>query len=218
MAYIELKSPLKREKGIIYEEYKFKFLDKLFLPLPRKINVNLLSVLNDRKTERNFNKIDIEDLSTLLWYSSKTISAKKYRNSIVWEHKYVPSAGGLHPVHTFVYYNNKFFIYENFAHAICTIKINPIKLNQLINKINAIIPIHGATILIYGADYGKSNKYYKHFESLIWRDSGCILMMNYLIASALGIGCCGLGITCEPFLSELLCTKMIVGVGGVLLG
>ena len=221
MKYIELLSPIKRKNTLSLKDYKIQIGQKAYLPKPKTIKKDFINVISNRYSERIFTKINSNDLSSILWYSSKSLKYQKKNAEIVWEHRYVPSAGGIHSLLTFVIKDKKeFSLYDSYSHALCIVpNINEKYLAQLIRKIDSIIPSDKATYLIYAVNVNKIYSRYKNPESLVYRDCGCIIMSDYLIASAINISCCAIGITCEPYFSSILnSNQKIIGVGGVVVG
>jgi hypothetical protein len=74
-------------------------------------------------------------------------------------------------------------------------------------------------LLWFCANVEKINAHYEHPESLIWRDAGVLLGVMALVAEALKLNFCPLGISGEPYLSAAFGTLgRLEGVGGAILG
>lgn len=54
------------------------------------------------------------------------------------------------------------------------------------------------------AEPGKTAAKYENHETLVWRDAGVVFGYMSLIAEALGLAFCPLGITGQPYLTEYL--------------
>ncbi len=79
--------------------------------------------------------------------------------------------------------------------------------------------IGDATMLWFVAHVDRTAAFYNHPESLVWRDTGCLLATVTFVAEALRLACCPVGCTGEPWLSMLLDRPpSVVGVGGCVLG
>ncbi|HUI28954.1 MAG TPA: nitroreductase family protein [Candidatus Acidoferrales bacterium] len=189
-----------------------------------KNSVSFFAVAESRRTRREFRRIPIEDLSALLWYTLKTRSTLTLQNGYMWQHRPTPSAGGRHPIDVLIYDhgNNQrtFELYDPIAHSLNLIHFpNPHPAEKLIEKIGNMIELQEATIILFAAQFGKTLTHYKNGESLVWRDSGALLATFGMMAEALSLNCCGIGITGEPYLSGALASGgLVTGVGGCLVG
>jgi len=68
------------------------------------------------------------------------------------------------------------------------------------------------------AEPGKTSAKYSSSSSLVWRDAGVLLGHIGLAAESLGLNYCPLGITGEPWVSQLDSQGKLSGVGLALLG
>ena len=69
------------------------------------------------------------------------------------------------------------------------------------------------------AEPGKTAAKYEHHETLVWRDAGVVLGYMSLVAEALGLSFCPLGLTGRPQLTEFLPESQAMhGVGLSVLG
>jgi hypothetical protein len=73
-------------------------------------------------------------------------------------------------------------------------------------------------MLLFVGEPGKTFSKYNHATSLVWRDAGVLIGHMALVAESLGLNFCPLGITGEPWVSELDKQGKLVGVGVALLG
>ncbi len=73
----------------------------VLLPLPRVSRRQFFSVLASRRSTHAFSAPALEDISTLLWYTGRTLATAEPTPPATrgdWEHRIPPSAGGRHPV------------------------------------------------------------------------------------------------------------------------
>lgn len=224
MLPIKLMNPIPRENELPYKEFEYSILETIFLPLPEKLpEKRFLEVLELRHTNRDFRIMSIEKLSNLLWLTAKTRAIKREENGFNWQHRYVPSAGGRHPIDILITGINleyeSLWLYNSISHSICRVKNDTFEFNKLLLTLNEILPYKNAVILWFVAQIGRTLSKYEYGESLIWRDSGVLLGNISLTAEFLGLNSCGLGITGDPWISKTLCGEFyLLGVGGCIIG
>jgi SagB-type dehydrogenase family enzyme len=193
------------------------------LTLPNRAHyaADFFEVLDRRQSSANLGPIDIPRLSTFLWFAHHTdqfVSGKKLQ----WQHRPSPSAGGIYPI-DFVLSNvpdqtTSLLSYDAAGHLLYTLT-KPISPN-VVDLNTAALQVkpepHAVVIWFVAHPYLVTAKYRK-CESLIWRDAGALLATCYLVATALGLKGCALGLTGEPYLSKMIHPN-IRGVGAFLLG
>jgi len=225
MKRIELGSPSKRPVELHVREFRYPTISREYLAVPKAPrNVGFFATVESRRSRRTFGPMSKSALSALLWYSSKTLSTWVEPNGFRWEHRPAPSAGGRHPVDLLVVSDNRAenvaYIYDPFAHALNRIQIQgPGKVTGLVREVNNIVSCRGATIIWHLAQFARTLSKYVDGESLVWRDAGALLATMGLVAEALRLSFCAIGITGEPWVSEMLDSKgAVVGVGGCIVG
>jgi SagB-type dehydrogenase family enzyme len=225
MRHTDLLSPKPRKRELPFKEFQYKFGRRLYLPVPESsIDRNFLDVLAARETRRTFGQLGTEALSQLLWYSSKTRATRRSGNGDAWQHRPCPSAGGRHPIDIMVWNHHgdpeTVYRYDPIAHCLSEIcEVDKASLAKLMRAINEVVPVGPAIILWFVAQFDRTLAKYLRGESLVWRDSGALLATVYLVAEALDLNCCGIGITGEPWISAALKgKKRLCGVGGCFVG
>lgn len=222
MERINLNSPVPRKSELRYFEFPYKITAKKYLPKPAApSNIPFFKVLLSRNSRRNLGHLTNDVLSELLWYSAKTFSVRKRESGYLWQHRSSPSAGGCHPIDLLLFsrQSSKVKIYDSLAHSLCEIRVEPSLLESFIEFISEIVPVEEATIIMFAAQFDRTLSKYEYGESLVWRDAGTLLATISLVAEALGLHSCALGVTGEPLLSELLkSTGQVIGVGGCVVG
>jgi len=225
MLRIDLPSPSKRENELPYSEFTYEISSVIYLPLPEvKKDRGFFDVIEARRSRRDFAPLEAEDLSTVLWFTAKTFSSRREEGGYLWQHRPTPSAGGRHPIDILIKNQHPdrdaFYLYDSLAHALCKLEIYDEEAGEeLLCEIETALPIGGATIMCFVAQFDRALSKYEYGESLVWRDSGALLTSIYLVAEALELSCCGLGITGEPWTARLLGAQNVVcGVGGCLCG
>jgi SagB-type dehydrogenase family enzyme len=144
-------------------------------------------------------------------------------NLTYWEHRPHASAGGRHPIDIFIINTedskNSIYLYQPIFHSLAALDCQKEKVSELIEAINNVLPIQKGTIIWFGAQFAKTLSKYRNGESLVWKDVGVLTATITLVAEALNLNCCPLGITGEPFVSQIFASeKEVVGVGGILIG
>lgn len=217
-----LDSPKPKTDYSLFPKIIFDASEEIFLP--EVINIptcDFINVLTQRQSRRSFSSpLNNIQISTLLHY---TLKIKKIEcdinGNIIWNHSNVPSAGGLASIDTFVvskYKGSKqLFFYNPYRHSLNLLNIKNEDVDTIIQLANQVIEAQNSTLFIFAAQAETIFSKYQNAESLIWRDSGVIYMGLGLMAEALGLNSCALGITFEPILSEIL---GLHGVGGMLIG
>jgi SagB-type dehydrogenase family enzyme len=222
MERINLNSPIPRKSELNHFEFPYKIVGKKYLPTPTApTDIPFFQVLLSRNSRRNLGYLTDNSLSELLWYSAKTLSIKKMESGYIWQHRTSPSAGGRHPIDLLLFRRgtSKVRIYDPLAHSLCEIKIESSLLDNFIESINEVISVREATIIMFAAQFDRTLSKYEYGESLVWRDAGALLATISLVAEAIGLHSCALGVTGEPLLSKLLRSNdRVVGVGGCLVG
>jgi hypothetical protein len=75
------------------------------------------------------------------------------------------------------------------------------------------------TLFWFAAQSVKTHARYQNPDSLIWRDSGALLATIGIVAEALSLNCCGLGVTGNPLVSQMInASDFVVGTGGCIVG
>lgn len=222
MSWHNLDSPTPRNRELPFEEFVYPIVSTTYLKIPTNVaNIDFFSVLGSRKSRRQFGPLQTSKLESLLWFSSRTIE-KSPPNQARWEHRASPSAGGRHPIDVFVINRpsarNTLSLYDPVSHALAELAIPGTGLDAIVARIDNVLPIGKANVILFGAQYRRTLSKYQNAESLVWRDAGVLLATFSLVAEALSLNCCAFGITGEPDLSRLLKTNLVFGAGGMLVG
>ncbi len=68
----------------------------------------------------------------------------------------------------------------------------------------SLIDLGQGTLIGLVAEFGKTAAKYENHETLVWRDAGVALGYMSIVAEALGLAFCPLGITGQPYLTDYL--------------
>ena len=111
-------------------------------------------------------------------------------------------------------------LYEATAHALARVKLSTAEfLHQFLSHLNQVLKIEEGVIIWFAAQFDRTLAKYENGESLVWRDCGALLATISLVAEALDLNSCAVGITGEPYVSQMLTSnKQVIGAGGIILG
>ena len=218
-------SPIARNRYCLYPKIRYPSNREIFLPKISIPDISFLKILEKRQSKRSFSSpLNLQQISSLLWHTLKINKIETDKNGlIVWNHSSIPSAGGLATIDTFILNisneENKIFFYDPYKHSLHELQVNDKYIHEILNLSNKLIDSSNATQFIFGAQTKNLFSKYKYAESLLWRDAGAIYMALSLMAEALQVHSCSLGITYEPILAESLGYQdSLFGVGGILIG
>lgn len=214
---IKLRSPKPRSRRLSYLPANYSVVKLSPLPLPQKQDADLFDTLNRRETRRTCGPLSEANLSALLWWSVKT--RKRFPE---FEHRPVPSAGGIHPIDLIVTNwpagSSDVYIYDSVEHALGLLgRVQKAASVDLVRHAREVVPMYEATVIWFAAQFGKTLARYKYCESLVWRDAGVLVGALAIVAEALSLSLCPLGVTGDPYLPRAL-GKKVAGVGGVMVG
>jgi len=224
-------TPRKVEKR--YKEFAYRLLGRprlLSLPVPRE--VPFFATLLLRRTRREFGPLTEEQLSTLLWFTSRTLATTcnpldgaQRSSSPRWEHRVTPSAGGRHPVDVIVMQRSDqrratLALYDPLMHALVPLVIRERSaLTKLEREVSGIVSPGRGLVLWHATQAMRTHSRYENGESLVWRDVGCLVAMTAIVAEAMCLACCPLGFTGHPQLERALGGDGRLGsAGGCVIG
>lgn len=224
MLPVDLGSPVPRALTEPYTEFSYIIERKHYLPRPGGITkANVFEILLRRRSRRLFGRVSVNQLSELLWYTSKVLD-DRFEANRRWQHRPTPSAGGCHPIDILLVEQDiptaaSLQLYDPIAHALCKLCLFDVEsFVHLLSMIEQAIPHGHGSIVLFAAQFGRTLSRYEQGDSLVWRDAGALLASIGLVAEGLGVACCALGLTGEPWLSRTLGTSLITGVGGCIIG
>jgi SagB-type dehydrogenase family enzyme len=210
MDHIRLKSPFLRIPERTPREFSYRCEKVIYLHNPEKNHKDdFFHIIERRKSRRDGVTLCEEDVSSLLWFCSRTKQTTREASGFLWQHRPVPSAGGRHPIDIILYNymgdTSSVYLYDPFSHSLFRLKdIDNTALMKFRTAVNDVLAIENATILWFLGQFDKTLSKYENGECLVWLDAGILLGTVYLVAEALALGCCAVGITGEPWVSEAL--------------
>lgn len=189
--------PSPRAPPTSVERWQPKSLRELRVPPPERVSERTFGdVLDHRRSDRDLGALSRVHLFELLWHSART-RARDFGSTS--EHRAAPASGGLHAL--------ELLVVEPPDEAIWRYDSVPSRLSELASvrseelreacrdvREGAGRGAKQATLLIVAGDAARYDGAYLRSESLLWRDSGCFLMMIHLVSTWLGLGSCLLGV------------------------
>lgn len=221
MEWLKLGNPTVRNEPGHYQP--FTWPDGKFHALPQIEDVGdegILNILDHRRTRRAFRPMTEDQLGQLLWRCARTQSIAESDYGFDLEQRPTPSAGAMHPIHILVHVScaSNWQRYDSRRHGLFEIPGSVQTFAELEEQCNNTLPSEQATRLLLVAEPGKTYAKYHNGESLIWRDAGALLAIMCVIAEVLDYSFCPLGITGEPWASQLAPAGVLTGVGVALVG
>jgi hypothetical protein len=124
MVPISLPEPIPRQEPKNYTRFNFDVIRRDYLDVPNHgSGPDFWAVLQRRESRRTFGYLEPTSLCELLWYSAKSLTKPSITGDARREHRHLPSAGGLHPVHLIIQTGKeddyKIFLYDSIGHALC---------------------------------------------------------------------------------------------------
>ena len=168
-------------------------------------SVDLTALLERRETRREFGR-DVRDdsLGEFLWLACRSRGSRPSPYGFDQESRPHPSAGAAHPIHVLVARDGATWSrYDPTDHAI--VEIPGLESNAAAVRAAAsmLVPVDRGIILALVAEPGKSAAKYAHPQSLVWRDAGVVIGYMSVVAEALRMPFCPLGITGDPHLADI---------------
>ncbi len=200
-----------KEWTTIYSK-SYPRLPKILLPKPEEINYPLGKSITLRRSEREFNgqPLDLKNLSQLLFYSAgitlKSDDFDKTRRSY-------PSGGARYPLEV---YSLILRGYDGLREGIYHYNVKEHSLERLLEKKDLVGDIYpqaiwqdmitkASVVLVISAVFGRTTMKYKDrgYKYILF-EAGHLGENLYLVSTALGLKCCGLGGFDDYKFNELL--------------
>lgn len=217
--WINLGSPYPKEIFDDYEPIVWDCTESIKLSgtiLQSDVTIN--KIVENRRTLRDFKKLEIYQLGSVLWLTHKILSFDDCGLSFPISYRPVASAGAIHPITILVNTeNDEWFKYDGLAHALRRLA-NSADLVGLRESIKNILDPQDGIILFFVAEPGKTLSKYSNGISLIWRDAGVILGHIALLAESYGLSYCPLGLTGDDWVKKIDIDNKLAGVGMAIIG
>lgn len=185
-----------------------------------QLPLDLVTLLGERQTRRDFNTpTTIQQISSLLELICRA-HTRTFRLGYEQQFRPCPSAGAIHPIHLLVQRttNSDWERYDPIEHALIEIPDTANQAEGARISANSLIPCRNATVIAFVAEPGKTAVKYENPNTLVWRDAGVLLGYLSIIAEALSLNFCPLGLTGHSFTGSLCSEGKLLGVGMALVG
>ena len=209
MIPIELADPAPRSTPLPYRVHPFVTTGQEYLEAPLEhCGPDVLAVMKSRRCRREFRKLTGQNRSELLWYTAKASFKGRRDGFVTRQHRPIPSAGGLHPI-DLVWQQNEgaghtLALYDAVGHSFRTIAADSAAVARLRRKLNSVLDSQAGDIVWLIADFAKVRAVYENSTSLVWRDVGVLIGALCIVAEALCLAACPVGICGDSWIREVL--------------
>jgi hypothetical protein len=134
------------------------------------------------------------------------------------ERRGVPSGGAIHPVHLLVCDPGTRVLhrYDGDRHGL--LQLAERAPSELVTECSEVLDLQRGTLLFFVAEPGKTAAKYEDPITVIWRDAGVLQGVLAVVAEAIGLNFCLLGLTGDPWLAGLSQQGKLRGVGAAIVG
>lgn len=174
-------------------------------PRSEPLNVDLVALLEQRQTRREFTReLTDAELGDFLWLSCRSRSSRPSPFGFEQESRPNPSAGGMHPIHVLLARAMQdWYRYEPVEHSLVQLPATQMTAAQARQESAVLVPLNRGVLIALAAEPGRTAAKYENPESLVWRDAGTVLGYMSVVAEALGLSFCPLGILGDRFVGAM---------------
>lgn len=216
-----LGNPVPRQDPRPYTPWQWPVVRSIALPAVSDDVSQWPAALVQRRSRRDFAPIGMQALSTLLWRTLRCQRTAESPMGFSLQQRPVPSAGAIHPVHLLVQLpldGGQWARYNPVTHALDVLDHTAKVLQDLCRAADQVLQTAPGSLLLFVAEPAMTAAKYENPCSLIWRDAGVMQGALAIVAEALGLNYCLLGITGDPWAGRLSEQCHLVGVGLAALG
>lgn len=199
--------PVPRMRSTNYQPFVWPPGEKWQLaPRYQALELDLVELLEQRQTRRSF-KSSLEDatLGEFLWLACRNRSVRFSPVGANQESRVHPSAGAMHPIHVLVAREAAPWMrYDPVEHVLIELPGSIDSAGASRDAAGRLLRLEQGVLLGLVAEPGKTAAKYENHETLVWRDAGVVLGYMSVVAEALGLAFCPLGITGRPHLTDHL--------------
>lgn len=214
--------PVPRMQPVRYEPFAWPVGLKCQLaPRDQALELDLCVLLEQRQTRREFKRsVGNATLGEFLWLACRNRSSRPSAFGPNQESRVYPSAGAMHPIHVLLARDAGPWVrYEPVEHALIELPGSTGSAAAGRNATERLVNLDQGVLIGLVAEFGKTAAKYENHETLVWRDAGVALGYMSLVAEALHLNFCPLGITGGPFLTDYLANaSTLKPVGLAILG
>lgn len=190
-------------------------------PVSGCLGLDFVELMEQRQTRRHFTEFltDVQ-LGSFLWLACRSRSSRPSLFGTLQESRPHPSAGGMHPTHIVIARSNEpWFRYDPIEHALLELPSTEADVRSSRAAAEGLVPLGNGVLLGLVSEPGKTAAKYENHESLVWRDAGVVIGYMSIVAEALGLSFCPLGLSGHPQLNAVVREpKRIQAAGLAVLG
>ncbi len=202
-----LLDPVPRSLPLRYEPYVWPDGARTpLVPRAQPLEIELAALLDQRQTRRTFEtSIDELTLGEFLWLACRNRSSRPSAFGPDQESRVHPSAGAMHPIHVLLAREaGPWFRYDPLEHALIELLDSELSVAASRKAADSLVELANGLLIGLVAESGKTAAKYEHHATLVWRDAGVVLGYMSIVAEAIGVAFCPLGITGRPYLTAQL--------------
>lgn len=199
-----MNDPFPRDQARPYSPFAWPQGPALALPLRSEpLQVDMVGLMEQRQTRREFSREPTEnELGDFLWLVCRNRASRPSPFGFEQESRPHPSAGGMHPIHVLLARPQQgWHYYEPVEHSLTQLPGSQMAAAQARQDSSAVVPLNCGILIALAAEPGKTAAKYEHPESLVWRDAGAILGYMSIVAEALSLSFCPLGLLGGEFVT-----------------
>lgn len=220
MEWQDLQNPRPRSEPLTYTPVVWPM--STLRPLPDNLRPStppFASVVESRRTRYCFEPLLDEQLANLMHLTCRVRATRAGPLSFSQSYRPVPSAGAIHPVHVLLHRPGDLMVhrYDPYEHGLRALH-SSLNLAALRAAMHEVIYAPYATLILFVAEPGLTSSKYEASSSLVWRDAGVLLGAVAMAAEALSLNFSPIGVTGEPWVSQLIPNAPLRGVGAAFVG
>jgi len=220
MEWPNLKNPRPRPEALRYTPVAWPPSALVSLPDdPLHETPQFEAVIESRRTRYDFAVLSDEQLAALMHLTCRVRASFAGPLSFAQSFRPVPSAGAIHPLHLVLHRPGGATLqrYDPYEHGLRQLEAS-VDVMALRVAMHAIVEAPSATLMLLVAEPGMTASKYEDSASLVWRDAGVLLGTFAMAAEALSLNFTPMGVTGEPWASQLLPGAPLAGVGAAFVG
>lgn len=183
------------------------------------LTIDLARLLEERESRRTFSvPLSDESLGAFLWFVCRNRSSRPSQFGFDQESRVHPSAGGMHPVHVLVgSEGGPWLRYDPIEHSLAEVSASAQSQEVTREQASALLDLGKSALLALLVEPGRTSAKYEHPESLVWRDAGVVLGYMSVVAEALQMPFCPLGLTGDSTVGRGWMPQGVLQVAGLAL-
>ncbi|MBK8324065.1 MAG: nitroreductase family protein [Betaproteobacteria bacterium] len=138
-------------------------------------------------------------MGEFLWLACRNRSSRPSPFGVDQEFRVYPSAGAMHPIHVLVANEaTPWMRYDPIQHSLIELPHSADCAAAGRNAVQRLVDLAQGVLIGLVAEPGRTAAKYEEHESLVWRDAGVVLGYMSIVAEALDLEFCPLGVSGWP--------------------